>query len=288
LLVSSFLRIFSFQINSTTRYLPDKHAESEDYDVSPFRKRIMPYQEPETYERKPRKGVTIVDPHNADDLARLPENHSALAPLETQGLHMPHVGDASPAKASILRDTSQFHSLFPSRPTSSSGPPPTPASFQPEVGPPPVGDKSLQAQWTLNQFLHNSLNPRVSGGELEEYDRYVSHPQNLPLVVSSAGVPESEWGAHLDMVEYLNSSNTVLGSTGTDMKVDDGYGGRMWDVNEVDLINMTEFLNVAESPLTVLEEDGPKKRYKRYRQWLKGKSLFKQSKVDLESRGASG
>jgi hypothetical protein len=37
-----------------------------------------------------------------------------------------------------------------------------------------------------------------------------------------------------------------------------------------------------EEPLTVTDEDGNKKRYKAYRQWLRGKSLFKQSKVDPE------
>jgi hypothetical protein len=43
-----------------------------------------------------------------------------------------------------------------------------------------------------------------------------------------------------------------------------------------------EFLKVQENPLDVLEEDGGKKRYKAYRQWLKGRSFFKQSKVDPE------
>ena len=42
----------------------------------------------------------------------------------------------------------------------------------------------------------------------------------------------------------------------------------------------TEFLDFwPTEALTVLEEDGDKKRYKRYRQWLKGKSLFKQRPV---------
>ncbi|KAJ4300253.1 phosphatidylinositol-3,5-bisphosphate 5-phosphatase [Collariella sp. IMI 366227] len=41
-----------------------------------------------------------------------------------------------------------------------------------------------------------------------------------------------------------------------------------------------ETVRVAENPLTVTEEDALKKRYKAYRKWLRGKSLFKQQPVD--------
>jgi hypothetical protein len=51
---------------------------------------------------------------------------------------------------------------------------------------------------------------------------------------------------------------------------------------EEDLQEFEEYVNVKENPLDVEEEDGTKKRYKAYRQWLKGKSFFKQSKVDPE------
>ena len=40
------------------------------------------------------------------------------------------------------------------------------------------------------------------------------------------------------------------------------------------------FLTIAENPLTVTEEDAPKKRYKAYRKWLRGKSFFKQQPID--------
>ena len=41
-----------------------------------------------------------------------------------------------------------------------------------------------------------------------------------------------------------------------------------------------ELLKVGESPLTVLDGDFAKKRYKAYGKWLRGKSLFKQQPVD--------
>ncbi len=50
---------------------------------------------------------------------------------------------------------------------------------------------------------------------------------------------------------------------------------------EASLDEYTEYLasGAVENPLTVLHEDGEKKRYKAYRKWLKGKSLFKQRPV---------
>jgi len=51
---------------------------------------------------------------------------------------------------------------------------------------------------------------------------------------------------------------------------------------EQDIEEFEEFLKVSDNPLNVGDEDGDKKRYKAYRQWLRGKSFFKQSKVDPE------
>ncbi|KAF2688181.1 hypothetical protein K458DRAFT_385750 [Lentithecium fluviatile CBS 122367] len=51
---------------------------------------------------------------------------------------------------------------------------------------------------------------------------------------------------------------------------------------EEDIDEFEEFLKVKDNPLDVEDDDGAKKRYKAYRQWLRGKSFFKQSKVDPE------
>jgi len=51
---------------------------------------------------------------------------------------------------------------------------------------------------------------------------------------------------------------------------------------EEDIDEFEEFLKVQDNPLDVEDDDGAKKRYKAYRQWLRGKSFFKQSKVDPE------
>ena len=51
-------------------------------------------------------------------------------------------------------------------------------------------------------------------------------------------------------------------------------------ISEEDLADYVEFLMVRENPLDVTEEDGGRKRYTAYRKWLRGKSLFKQGRVD--------
>ena len=241
LAISSFAKIFSSKINSRSRYISDGTYQHEPWNPSPFVPRgPVLTDHPDSPGKKPRKGVTIVDP-NSDD-----------------GLHVkvPQLNGESPqGKQSILRE-SQYES--PNKTPSTAG------SF------PPV-DKSLMTQWTLNQFYESALNPFVAPSEMQEYDRYITHPQNLPLVVSTE---QPDDVANLDYIEYVSNMSDDRGSQFDDVK--------HWEMSEDDLAGFYDFLQVSENPLTVTEEDGEKKRYKAYRQWLRGKSLFKQSKVDPE------
>lgn len=142
--------------------------------------------------------------------------------------------------------------------------------------------------WTLNKILESSLNPTVSESETAEYDRYISHPSNIPLVVSSDS-PDSD--IRLDFKEYILSGlppSDGYNDYGNELYIG-GDGEEMssapWDPTPADLSDFKDFVGVAEreDALTVTEDDGDKRRYKAYRQWLvKGKSLFKQSKVDPE------
>ena len=123
-------------------------------------------------------------------------------------------------------------------------------------------DKSAVTQWTLNQFVINSLNPSVTTSEMDEYGRYISHPLNLPLVISS----ETPSNPSIEFLSYVQSvsADSLLNMHST----------------EEDIADFSAFLEVGDEPLTVTDADTPKKRYKAYRQWLKGKSLFKQSRID--------
>jgi len=46
------------------------------------------------------------------------------------------------------------------------------------------------------------------------------------------------------------------------------------------LVRNQKAISLTVNPLMVSEGDGSKKRYKAYRKWLMGKSLFKQQRVD--------
>ena len=119
-------------------------------------------------------------------------------------------------------------------------------------------DSSSVTQWTLDQFVTNSLNPSVAKSEAHEYQRYVNHPLSLPLVVSSEIPPN----ANMELLSYIDSTSVDA--------------VRNLHSMEDDLVDYAEFLDIGEDPLTVTEADAAKKRYKAYRQWVKGKSLFKQ------------
>lgn len=373
LALSSFLKLFAFRINKASdagrqkvidSLHVDKFAQPRTEELSPFiiRKKQYDQDSPgKDHKKQSRHRVTIVDP------ASEPESQSmSLLARRRQAQHLNVPESASsPVKHSILRDP-HFETWLPansslSNSTStgiSNNPSGMPKDFQPS-------DKSLQTQWTLPQFLENSLHPSVTNSEIEEYSRYIEHPLNLPLVISSE-TPSAEDPSALEYYEYLcinedgpkttsintkkatdtssltdalqiplpnsalhpyphpypydplpyypetssiRSFNPLTPRPGTSASLSlqipfshyaplppdpapvsvsalatapaTQWNARFHTADE-DVEEFEEFLRVQENPLDVLEEDGGKKRYKAYRQWLKGKSFFKQSKVDPE------
>ena len=129
--------------------------------------------------------------------------------------------------------------------------------------------KAQISQWTLGQLVTDSLNPSVKDAEAEEYERYINHPLKVPLVVTSedemTAASIREHGS-LDLLEYANKCNVEEGTLESNA--------------ERSMADYAEFLDVSDEGLSVAAEDYEKKRYKRYRQWLRGKSLFKQ-RVDV-------
>ncbi|THW23828.1 hypothetical protein D6C93_00569 [Aureobasidium pullulans] len=246
LAVSSFVKVYSYRMNTNHRFLPERPSKDTKYDFSPFTPRIdLNRNSPDSPEKKPpRKGVTIVDPQSDNEAGHQQPSKSSAATTIPE---------------SILRDTTtERTSVDPENQKSVK-----------------IADKAAITQMTLNRIYDHSLNPSVTAEETTEYERYISHPFKIPLVVSSELPPETN--LNLDFVDYVNS-----GRAGVDSG-DEGSTGVLEPSYE-DLAEFTDFLTVREDPLTVWEEDGGKKRYKAYRQWLKGKSLFKQSKVDPEFR----
>ncbi|KAI0877540.1 SacI homology domain-containing protein [Hypoxylon argillaceum] len=253
--LSSFPKMFSYKMNSTIKYIPLRSTQEGKYDLSPFRVRTEGDQE--THEKKKpvgKKGVTIVDPHDAikstDNDASSVNTDQAAEKVSAKGISIqrwlqPIPADKAPTVPhSIMKETFE---------TSING---TKAKQTPQ-------EKSKAAQWTFTKVVNESLNPSVSAQEAEDYTRYVSHPQSLPLVVSN------EAPTDIDSSEYQEYLN---GSWQTDGLAPNG--------TEEDITVYYELLRVGDNPLTVTEEDLPKKRYKAYKKWLRGKSLFKQQPVD--------
>jgi phosphatidylinositol 3,5-bisphosphate 5-phosphatase len=241
LALSPFLRIFSFKMNSTLKYIPFRSTQEGRYDLSPFKVRTEADQDVPG-KKKLKKEVTIVDPHeDHDDDGPSIKLGATTKRISIQRWLQP-INDKTPLHHSIMKEPNSEASQFKQKLT--------------------LLDKSKAAQWTFTQVVHESLNPSVTTQETEDYARYISHPQTLPLVVSTE-IPTEINAEYLDYVNGAwQQAATLPGPT------------------DEDLTEYAEFLTVAENPLTVTEEDAQKKRYKAYRKWLRGKSLFKQQPLD--------
>lgn len=246
LALSSFQKMFSYKMNSTLRYIPFKSTKEGKYDLSPFRVRDgHEHASPEKGQQ--RKGVTITDTgeeisedQKTQPAYSVPQSKRALPSwLQSQ------LGEQPPPQHSILKS---------SHAKSKDGSSQVEAAKEKKA----LKDKSAVTQWTLDQFVTNSLNPSVADTEAHEYQRYISHPLNLPLVVTADMPPNPK-------LEFLGYVNSISADAVNSMHSTDD-----------DLADYAEFLDIGEDPLTVTEADTAKKRYKAYRQWVKGKSLFKQ------------
>ncbi|KAH8912821.1 hypothetical protein BR93DRAFT_974261 [Coniochaeta sp. PMI_546] len=283
--LSSFLKMFSYKMNSTIKYIPIKSTQDGRYDLSPFRVRNEGEPEGQTTKKPPKKGVTILD-HN--DLARLADDDDASSirtekttASTSRGISLQRWLQPSHDKPPLTNGNSnsnngningnngtpQLQSIMKDRPL------PIPGEEDHKTKPTPL-EKSRAAQWTFTQVVHESLNPTVSAAEAEDYARYVKHPQNLPLVVSLETPAATEIEA--EYAEYVAGGWQLDGLGGGGA----GAGGGVGGVGEEDMGVYEELLRVGDNPLTVTEEDANKKRYKAYRKWLRGKSLFKQQPVD--------
>jgi len=243
--LSTFLKVFAYRINSTTRYLPK--TDPSKYNMSPFCVRKTSYNEAEASDTKPKENL-VKDAHYREitPLSATAPHHKSTKRIASLQHWLHGVTDEPPDSKTKERRSSLSQPNVP-----------VDQAFTP-------GDKTLRNQWTLRQFHANSLRPSVTEDEASEYDRYITHPLRLPLVVSNEAPPLDSAG--LEYLDYLESTNNY-----------DEYGA-------ADPMELEDWLDVHEDPLTVIEEDYDKKRYQAYGKWLRGKSLFKQSKVDPEFR----
>ncbi|KFY02639.1 hypothetical protein O988_02015 [Pseudogymnoascus sp. VKM F-3808] len=243
LALSSFLKIFSYNMNSTLRYIPVRSTQEGRYDLSPFRVRTEINQEvPDKRVAKNRAASLNPQGQHDDDTSASP---GTVRRTPMQRWLQPIDEKASMNHGTVIEPQSTKSHLL------------QPSQKQPAL------DLSKTVPLTFKQVVQDSLNPFVTDQEAEDYARYINHPQTLPLVVST------ETPADID-VEYLDYVSGAWQKSNS----------LSYYTLEEDLRDFAAFLTVPENPLTVTNEDAQKKRYKAYRKWHNGKSLFKQQPID--------
>ncbi|EEU39311.1 uncharacterized protein NECHADRAFT_42947 [Fusarium vanettenii 77-13-4] len=253
--LSSFPKMFAYKMNSTIKYIPLKSTQDGRYDLSPFRVRTegdVDHADKKKHKKEASKGsVPAQIPGDTRGAVKngAPEPAPGQSPAKVISLQrwLGPAQDKTAYQNGIRLDTTQ----------------PLQRPDSPTKTKQTALEKSKAAQWTFTKAVHDSLNPSVAEQEYEDYERYIKHPQNLPLVVSS------DTPVDVDSSEY---QEYVSGGWQDE--------GLMVKGTEEEIDVYAELLKVGENPLTVTEEDGPKKRYKAYRKWLRGKSFFKQQPLD--------
>lgn len=185
LILSTFLKVYSFKLNADTRFMTERPATASVHDPSPFIPRLDPNRmaAPDSPGKKGRQHrVTILDPTETLTAGR--------AGVDEKGLH-------SPPQMRTSNVTAGGILVHPSTPNNGHG---TESQSTPDRKVPleiaqsngisttsatKPKDKTQMHLWTLNQIYENSLNPAVSAAEEKEYDRWVRHPSLIPLVVNA-------------------------------------------------------------------------------------------------------
>lgn len=306
LAISSFKKLFSFKMRSNLRYIPLGSTAAGKYDLSPFKVRTANDSESESGHDKShvRKGVKIVAPSDdsttissIDGVLKLNSTSSVeptpkpstLGPWLDAQQQLHHIMQKRQYTGIIKEPSFEVQSSalprIPKLPTTNTSDL-TGSSFA--TGPPTKADLALQA-FTL--LISKSIDPQVR--QADEYQRYVAHPSTIPLVVSS-DIDYSS--APIEFLEYLSKTASDPAEHKVLRAYDDERGAvslTLEERAEASLDDYVEYLASGnmEEPLTVLDEDTGKKRYKAYKKWLKGKSLFKQRPVvgdEMEGTGDTG
>ncbi|KAG6030953.1 hypothetical protein E4U41_007732 [Claviceps citrina] len=249
--LSSFPKMFAYKMNSTIKYIPLRATQDGRYDLSPFRVRTDLDTDSDRRSRKADLAAetkSTLSPGHATEDGVMSATSSGTA---TKGISLHRWLQPVPEKCTELHCVSNADPVFSGR------------RHEMEDFKPTALEKSNAAQWTFTKAVHDSLNPSLQAQEEDDYDRYIRHPQNLPLVISNHEPSDVDASEYRD---YINGSWKDQGLSFTDTD------------EEVDLYH--QLLRIGDNPLTVTDDDATKKRYKAYRKWLRGKCFFKQQPLD--------
>ncbi len=314
LTISSFRKLFSFKMHSNLRYIPLTSTSGGKYDLSPFKVRSANESDGEGGHDK-RKGVKIVAP--SDDTSTVGGGTSADGGVDSAPVSAIEPAPKPNTLGPWLDAQQQLHNTLQRR-TNYTGiikepsfeiPSASARSRVPRLmnGSTDLTSSSLLSPATKEELalqaftalITTSLNPSVR--QLSEYERYVTHPSKIPLITTSA---TDYSAAPLEYLEYLSKTtssqdpaeaypqNSIL------RQYDDERGAVTLTMDERAEASLEEYWEYVvsgkvEEPLSVTQEEemGETKRYKAYRKWLRGKSLFKQRPVvgeEMEGVGIDG
>lgn len=309
LTISNFKKQLPFKMHSNMRYIPVAQTTSGKYDLSPFKVRTQDRDQHSKQAATRSKGVKIIAPSEEASAADTMSIDARLAaPLEPvkppkpatlgpwldaqQQLYGPNRKYTGIIKESSF-EAAPLNPRVPKLPVS--GTDLMTAGATAELQTPKELTKAEVAIQAFASLVASSIDPTVSQAEAHEYFRYVSHPSTIPLVVDTAVDYTKTPAEFLDYLSRTNSANNTTVSPSQDeappseRAVDEDQRGMSTNSANMTLQERAEqsfeaYAEFVESggrdePLTVLDEDGGKKRYKAYRQWLRGKSLFKQRLV---------
>ncbi|KAG6003889.1 hypothetical protein E4U21_001610 [Claviceps maximensis] len=249
--LSSFPKMFAYKMNSTIKYIPLKSTQDGRYDLSPFRVRTDLDTDSDKQSRKADLAAEAKLTPSPRCMIEDAVNSAVSSNTGTRGISLHRWLQPVPEKSTGLYEATDLHTVF------------SDEWQEIENFKPTDLEKSNAAQWTFTKAVHDSLNPSLNAQEAEDYDRYIRHPQNLPLVISNHEPSDIDASEYRD---YINGSWKDQGLSFTEAD------------EELDLYH--ELLKVGDNPLTVTDDDATKKRYKAYRKWLRGKSFFKQQPLD--------
>lgn len=246
---SSFAKAFSYRINSNTKYLPKLGSETMDRSPFTVRRNLHEHDMPHRQPHEDEVGFTDVN------------SRKAINPLSA----------TAPPQMNTNRITSLQQWLKGDKEALGSHAYVLDEGIDKTVNPPVISteftpaDKNMMKQWTVRQFYDNSLHPTVTDEEYRFYERSLSENLNVPLATSESTLPDFAAGEN---TEYIAKLADIAN----------------FDSDEGTMAGIAEYHRWAteENPLIVNADDFEKKRFQAYAKWLRGKSLFKQAKVDPE------
>lgn len=257
-IMTSFGKNFAYNVNSTRKIHHSKDYELH-HDPSPFAIR-QPTPDPQPESRKrgdpinARKPVNIADSQSREVLSPL----SATSPPQqldkriSSLQHWLNLGPSTDRKRSTDHaGAGDKHEMLDPAVKMTT---PVSSTFKP-------ADKAMMHQWTIRQFYDNTLNPSITDAEAAPYDKYADFGSREPHV------SEQGEAAYASFVESL-----------AEVQVGDTLSAAKGDEYE-------RWLNVEERSFLAVEKDTEKKRHLAYENYLKGKSLFRQSKGEVDGKG---